>query len=815
MKLLAHIIKNNDIRYEQTLKEHCFKTAEYATESLKSTGFSQTAYLAGLVHDMGKGKKEYIEYLEAAACGKDVKRGSVNHTFAAVIFLFEKYHAETSSIWERLTCEIISYAVGAHHGMFDCVDLDGKNGFSYRLGKNRTELGYQESLDNFFAEVASEKTLDECFKKATKEIQIFFEETKSAYGANNGNKCFFQVSMLARLILSAVMYGDRRDTGEFMRNENVPEKQKTDWQKYTQYFEDKIKDLGIKSELNDVRKNISEQCFIAAKQPKGIYKLNVPTGAGKTLCSLRYALTHAAEYGKKRIIFIIPLLGVLDQNVRVIREYVPFSDKVQEYHSNVIQENNMSFGQDLGETLDRFELLTDDWSKPPIIVTTLVQFLNILFTSQTSSAVRMQALCDSVIVFDEVQSVPKKVTAMFNQALNFLEQFCNTTIVLSSATQPCFDELKWNLRLSKEPDIVHLNQQQMQVFKRAEIMDMTDKEMDINECASFCCKQMEKYSSLLVICNTKSETRKLYMEMKEIADREKWGNFHLSTAMCQRHRLDKLSELQDGLFQIQAEFKKGKRQHRLACISTQLMEAGIDISFECVVRVMAGVDNLAQASGRCNRGNEYGRIGTVYLIRLKNENLGMLREIIKAKDSTIKVLEYAKNNNDNDYIGETLTRKFYRYLYQEIAQEIKYPVKDNKGNTVMYLADLLSNINESAAHDKKSLLHQPFKTAGNEFKVFDQDTVDILVQYGEGEKLAEQLFNMHDKPFNIADLKPVLKMAKQYMVSIYDWQKKILDDKGLIFWLFEGRIAVLDKQAYNEDYGLFINAAQSVEDFIF
>ncbi len=210
---------------------------------------------------------------------------------------------------------------------------------------------------------------------------------------------------------------------------------KTGWKERMAYYEERIARLDSSGALNQVRSDISGQCLAAAQRESGIYRLNVPTGAGKTLSALRYALAHAEKYQKKRIIFIIPLLSVLDQNVKVIRDHVRDQDEVLEHHSNVIR------GKDTAEEADRYEFLEESWNYP-IVVSTLVQLLDILFSHRTSAAGRMQALCDSVIVIDEVQSLPKKITDMFNMAMNFLLQFCNASIVLSSATQPCFEELK-------------------------------------------------------------------------------------------------------------------------------------------------------------------------------------------------------------------------------------------------------------------------------------------------------------------------------------------------------------------------------------
>lgn len=825
MKCVAHLTDVNGERKEQSLKEHCFQTAEYAAASIGSLRLYHTVYLAGLIHDAGKGKKEYIDYLEASYRGENVTRGSVNHTFAAVIWLLEKFHTDESTIWERLACEMIGYAVGAHHGMFDCVDLDGKNGFLYRLQKNRKEIGYEESLQNFFSQVVKEEVAERYFREAVKEVELFFEKAKIRYGPKSAGKVFFQVSMMTRLILSAVIYGDRRDTCEFMSQKKREKVQQADgrWKYRRDYYEAQIAQFNADSLLNQVRACISEQCLEAAERDGGIYRLNVPTGAGKTLCTLRYALAHAEKYHKKRIIFIIPLLSILDQNARVIREYVPDENDVLEHHSNVVRETEKAEEEDMAGMC---EFLRESWDSP-IVVSTMVQLLNVLFSHQTAAAGRLQALCDSVIVIDEVQSLPGKMTVMFNMALNFLQQFCNSTIVLSSATQPCFDELKWSLQLAEQPDLVKLSPVQLQVFQRAEVIDRTDSPgMDWEQCVSFCNQLMEEQSSLLVICNTKSEARILYEKLQKSAEAVEWNIWHLSTAMCQKHRMTVLEELKNHLSKLQQPWPGKNGEKKCVCISTQLLESGVDISFQCVVRILAGVDNLAQAAGRCNRSNEYGETGKVYLIHLKDENLSMLREIRSAQNSTRRVIEnlncLAKKSVDqknalqeNSLIGEQAAREFYRYLFQEAGSEIRYPVKDYE--TTLYLADLLSNYNGSAENkeNKRFVLHQPFKTVGKEFKVFDENTVDIIVPYEKGKYWIERLKGMQKERFHVDKFDEIIQQIKKYTVSIYEWQRRKLDQAGLLVSIFDGRILILNDQAYDVMLGVTVQEEQPVRNYIF
>ncbi len=806
MYFLAHLTNIDGERREQGLKEHCFQVAEYASESIGNAKLYHTAYLAGLLHDMGKAKSEFMTYLEDAYQGKEVKRGSVNHTFAGVVWLLEKYH-NTTIVWERMACEVIGYAVGSHHGMFDCVDLDGENGFLHRLQKDREFLCYQEAVNNFYAEIAGEDAIDGHFQIAVQEIKDFFAIAKEEYQSDS-KEVFFQISMLIRMVLSSVIYGDRRDTSEFMRQRKSPQVSTSDWKSRRAYFETKLGQMDSSTTLNQVRQCISAQCLEASERIPGIYRLNVPTGAGKTLCTLRYALAHAEKYNKKRIIFIIPLLSVLDQNVKVIQDFLPNKSEILEHHSNVIREKENS------EETDRYEFLAESWNFP-IVVSTLVQLSDILFSDGTSSIGRMQALCNSVIVIDEIQSLPKKMTFMFNMAMNFLRQYCNATIVLSSATQPCFEDLKWPLKLAENSDLVSLNKEQMQVFQRAEIIPHVDAYgMDWNECAVFCQDRMEEYDSLLVVCNTKAEARTLFQKLQEEAEIQGWKIFHLSTAMCQDHRQNVLRQLRESLHAVQQSISKNSVQRqKVICISTQLIEAGIDISFACVVRVLAGIDNLAQAAGRCNRGNEYGQLGKVYLIYLKNENLSMLKDIKHAQDSTRKVLETWEAEKGS-LIEEKSARQFYRYLFEETKGEIKYPVMDC--GIKIYLADLLANSNGNARNEKnkKFVLHQPFKYIGKTFTVFDQNTMDILVPYGQGKHLICQLKMMEEEWFDLEKYKKIMGQLKKYMVSIYEWQKKKLDEAGLLYNILEGRAKVLDSQAYDNCFGLMVVEEQAVEHYI-
>lgn len=284
--------------------------------------------------------------------------------------------------------------------------------------------------------------------------------------------------------------------------------------------------------------------------------------------------------------------------------------------------------------------------------------------------------------------------------------------------------------------------------------------------------------------------------------------------MCQNHRVEVLDKLQNKLEVLQDNVKNNRKTEKIICISTQLVEAGVDFSFDCVVRVLAGIDNLAQAAGRCNRSNEYGRKGKVYLVKLKDENLSMLKEIADAQNSTQKVLLRAKQMKDMTLTGETATQIFYDNLYQkkEMKNQIRYPIEEC--GSVLYLANLLGNDNPYAQKDEVFFLRQPVKSIGKKFEVFDDQTFDVLVPHGDGVRLIGELKEAERTYAPLISMKNIVKQAKGYMINIYKWQRDKLWEEGLLDGLFENRILILNTKAYDRQYGLNEKAEMEVENYI-
>ena len=580
----------------------------------------------------------------------------------------ERFHSFSANPYEKLSCELLSFAVAAHHGLFDCVDENRKSGFQHRIRKNApldessflADLGGSDKLDELFHQAESEiKSLCEHIYKMSMREQSAESMNQQERETVSSEYCFY-IGLVGRLLLSSVMEGDRQDTARFVNGITFPEypdDMESIWKRCLTNLEDILSGKPADTPLNQARGMISEQCGAFAERSGGVYRLNVPTGAGKTLSSLRFALAHAAKNNRRRIIFTAPLLSILDQNAPIIRNAVgkdpAFGNIVLEHHSNVARERSED------ETLDSAELLAENWSAP-VIVTTLVQLLNTLFSGKKSSIRRFHALCDSVIIIDEVQTVPNRMLTLFNLAVNFLSEICGTTFVLCSATQPCLEsKFTPHSLLYSPPEIVPYDAALWKPFERTRILPASGRTLD--ELPDFILEKLEDARSLLVVCNKRSQARALFQKLK---DGDKNICYHLSASMCAAHRKMVLNEINHALENV----KNGGP--KVLCVSTQVIEAGVDISFECVVRLRAGMDSVAQSAGRCNRNGERPEPAPVWVVECLGENLTALRDIREGKSATASLLdEFQKNPGkfQNDLASREAIEYYYKYLYASMT----------------------------------------------------------------------------------------------------------------------------------------------------
>ncbi len=779
MRFYAHKreLPNGETK-KQALREHLRRTAEISADCLRSCGFSNTAYLAGLLHDLGKYTDAFQSYLNQ---GSDAVRGSVIHSFQGCRFVMEQFHDSEDS-YQAITAELLAFAVGAHHGLFDCVDHRRQIGLKYR--EEKQGIFYQEAVEAFLADCADASEISDLFQKAVSEQKKILERIDSPR-LDDAGYCF-EVGLLARLGLSAVMEGDRQDTAIFMNDAAFPvwpEQMQPIWAGRLAFMEEKLAQLSSDTPVARARQIISDQCRQFAERPGGIYRLNVPTGGGKTLSALRYALAHAEKFNRKRLIFTAPLLSILEQNASVIRAFIGDDRLILEHHSNVVQTSEER------DALDERELLMQTWNSP-ILITTLVQLLNTLFSGKTAAIRRFHALCDSVIVIDEVQTVPAKLLTMFNLAIQFLSEQCGATIVLCSATQPCLEKAAHPLPEIPE-SMVPYDKAVWAAFDRTEILPLNGvRRAELPELVR---ELMEGTNSLLVVCNQKKEAA----ELLERTQSEEWRSFHLSAGMCMQHRRDTVKALYESL----------RQDGKTLCISTQVIEAGVDISFQSVLRLAAGMDSVVQAAGRCNRNGESARHCPVYLVNCTDENLGRLQEIQRGKDASLALLnayQVHPENFEQNLASDVSIAFYYQRLYASMnAGAQDGPVPELKTTLFDLLSQNIRYADENCAGIENYVLYQAFQTAGRAFSVFDADTTDVLTPYGEGKRLIEELCSQRGSQ-DEAYRQMLLKKAGDYTVSLYQYQKQELEKQGALVSVCGGCVLVLREEYYHETVGLNI-----------
>ncbi|WOX56079.1 MULTISPECIES: CRISPR-associated helicase Cas3' [unclassified Methanoculleus] len=786
---LAHY--DSKTNREQTLLEHGSTVSTLCKTYGEAIGCPHLAELCGLIHDAGKAKQEFQAYLLS---GDRHLRGKINHSSAGARYIFEKY-GKCADVYQVCTAQLISLAVCSHHsGLIDCIDTNGLDRFHSRLYPDK-DIGYDESITNFGVECTTAEDLDVLFHKAAGETRQIIEPILQRQDINQEKPLYF--ALFARYFLSCVIDADRYDTYCFdagLPTRDPDYELETTWQELADNLEQYLStEMRKDREIDRLRAEISETCRQAAAYPGGIYRLCVPTGGGKTLASLRYALQHAILHKKHRIIYAIPFTTIIDQNADVIRESLKKDRVILEHHSNLIQEPEDT-GLAEPDEGDRHSLLTERWDVP-IILTTTVQLLNTLFLGKTQSVRRMHNLANSIIILDEVQTIPIKCLDMFNAALNFLAEVCGATIILCTATQPG-SNVGVPVRCSPPENLVPDYEEIFGKFRRTTICDARiPGGYSASALADSVLEKRQANTSILVVMNTKKAARNLYAALKR---RYPTCSLHyLSTALCPAHRRVKLGQLNEDL----------KARKPVICVSTQLIEAGIDISFNCVIRSLAGLDSIAQAAGRCNRHGE-DACRDVFIVNSSEENLSRLPEIRKGQLHTERVLrEYAENpaQFDHDLLSPKALARYYLYHYEVQKREMQYPVsRKNSGFvTDVTLFDLLSLNRTGVTAYANRFGHRPgypfcqaFASSGSQFAVIDQDTVSVLVPFGRGKEIIEELAKTPHLPATVE----LLKEAQQYSVNLFKNEVQSLDNG--IYPIGDTGVLALADIYYSREYGI-------------
>jgi len=526
VEFIAHV--RSDDQVIQSVRQHLVDAKILAEDWGRPLGLSNVCGLAALLHDMGKYSDAFQHYIRRAVSGEKVKRGEVDHATAGGRLLFDTLKGKSS---KQLLAEIVSNAIISHHGNLHDYVQGEDSPFLQRV-EVKTLEEYEVCKQRFFDEVISEVDFNDYVEVAHRQLWSYLKRI----GATVPNSSF-----LTKLIFSILIDADRTNTRQF--EENKIDSGLTDYLTvYKGRLEQHITRLStssIVSPINALRQKMSEQAMHHAKQPSGIYTLSIPTGGGKTLASLRYALHHAIHYQKRRIIYVVPFTTIIEQNAQVARAVLK-TNEIVEHHSNVVQLDDVS--EDEMNLQSKLNLAKDNWDAP-IIFTTMVQYLNTFYAKGNRNTRRLHHLSEAIVIFDEVQKVPTKCVSLFNESLNFLKNGLSSSVILCTATQPALDFVKH--RLTSDGEMIQDLPVVVEAFKRTEIEVLSDG-FDTDRLGLFVQDKVITNQSVLIILNTKTVVRRLYESLKASFSEDEV--YHLSTSMCAAHRkyiLEKINKRLD------------------------------------------------------------------------------------------------------------------------------------------------------------------------------------------------------------------------------------------------------------------------------
>lgn len=803
----------------QSVYIHLKAVSELAGRLAAKIGFAEQGRLIGLMHDFGKYSGAFQEYMRliireqthgnpdydggssVASTSRSLK-GKIDHSSAGAQWVMNslfpccmtlKQQDQALVPYGLAIVQALSMCIASHHsGLIDSLS-ENENVFTHRI-KKRDELTYLEecskNAESDLLSHAQSLVTTEFLLKSSQQLKDMLDEFDLSVIEHD-----YYLGMFTKMLFSCLVDADRIDSADFELPNNKAERFKQpDWVSACDNIESFITQFKPVNPIDHIRAEISENCFHRAQDEMGIYSLTVPTGGGKTYASLRFALHHAKKHNLDRIIYIIPFTSIIEQNANAIRDVlgeINEDDWVLEHHSNLEPEQQTW----------RSKLACENWDKP-IVLTTMVQFLESMFASGTRDTRRLHQLSNAVLVFDEIQTLPIRCVHLFNNTINYLTRFCHTTALMCTATQPLLNQLPeqikplGELQLPLENELTPNIEKLYQQLERVSLKNRTKKEgWDEGEIAELVQQQLSANKSCLVIVNTKAWAKVLFQTLRnQVADETKI--FHLSTGMCSAHRKQILDE-------VRARLSSGLTT---LCISTQLIEAGVDVDFSSVIRFVAGLDSIAQAAGRCNRHGKQKK-GHVFVLNPAEENIGMLRDIKAGIAATTRLFtEFA----EDDLLKPDAMNRYFQYYFYERHKEMTYPVKQEQN-----LLNLLS-CNQGNINGTPFILKQSFMTAAKQFKAIDAPTHSVIVPFNnEAQSIITQLCAL-DKYFDATSYRSLLKSAQKYSVNIFPnvWQK--LTDLQVVYPIAQDEaVFYLSEEYYSQDFGLSLEIVNAQQDLIF
>ncbi len=810
----------------QSVLDHLCETAELCSKFTAKIGLPISGQLLGLLHDLGKYSGAFQKFIYAATglAGEQAQKDAENmpaherdHATAGAQYLWNRISQDTP-VTTKIHTQALCAALISHHsrsGILDFINLQGASPFLTRIQKQDHLSHLSESLSEADHSIISQ--IDQSIAELERHSEG--KQRISAIHKNLGKELFpVHLALYTRFLFSCLLDADRINTIDFedpskaaMRNLTSP----PDWSVLLERFENHIKKFQVDSSINLIRAEISEDCRKASDRPERILTLPVPTGGGKTLASLRFGLHRAASgntHPVDRIIYILPYTTIIEQNAHEVREILGKS-AVLEHHSNLSDDKDTKANR----------VLSENWDAP-VVFTTMVQFLDALYSAGTKAARRMHQMGNAILIFDEIQCLPIKTVHLFNNALNFLTTQVNSTAVLCTATMPLLEKVAQkygHLKIPPDSSIITNKHTLSKNLRRTRIINHTRTEKwSYEDIVELVLEQQKDHKSVLIVCNTKDSAKKLFDRIKSTHP-----VVHLSTNMCPAHRQHKISFIRETI--------DPKNPKPLICISTQLIEAGVDLDFGCVIRSLAGLDSIIQAAGRCNRHGHHKELKPVFVLNFAEESIpDALVEIKVGQEITERVFgEYRADPErfDNSLLSEAAMTLFYEYYFYKRAGLMTYETKarpkpDHQKTEVSADTNLIELLGVNRLSyteclerglDKLPLelpLHQAHSTAAEAFRVIDAPTQGILVPYNfgahSGSKLISKLAACYaNENIPLPEKIQLHKQAQKFTVNAFPHVIRKLSESRAISEIHPGSgIFELAPAHYSEDYGITLEA---------
>lgn len=612
MDFLAHTTSDGG---GHGLEEHLQAVRDQAASFAAPFDAADWAALAGLWHDLGKyraGFQRYIRQTNDPDAHIEGKVGGRDKTHSAAGAMWAMDHlAKTQGKAGEVRARVLAYLIAGHHAGLD----NWYGGLAVRLESQDANTELRDALDA--------DPPDEILRPDVLSLDLARVPVDSRSGISGS------FALWIRMLFSALVDADFLDTEAFIDGKRASARvgfpSMNDLaHRYDGYMEEKLEQVrarGMQDTIvNRLRADVLRQCSEKAKLVPGVFTLTVPTGGGKTLASLAFALRHAVIHDKRRVIYAIPYTSIIEQTADIYRGI--FGDEnVVEHHSNTESSPE-------AETL-RSRLACENWDAP-IVVTTNVQLLESLFARRTSRCRKLHRLADSIIVLDEAQLLPREFLQPIIDVLRLLVRDYGVTLVLATATQPAL-----NRQESFDPS------HRLRGFEPDQVTEIVDdvlglyaglKRVEVHRPADLNLKRewpdvasdIAKHETVLAIVNRRADARELYHLLRAEHSQGLW---HLSALMCAQHRSEAIAGIKAALDLRRQAVARGEEVAPVRVVSTQLVEAGVDLDFPVVFRAMAGLDSIAQAAGRCNREGGLEGLGQVHVFVPKSSPPpGLLRQ---------------------------------------------------------------------------------------------------------------------------------------------------------------------------------------------